>query len=96
MISIRTVLELGSSARQGTVFRPGTGTVMAKSAGNGNKSGTGIKPGTGLNPGTGINLSAKSTQKNRRLPQISNLGLFFLFFSVFPFWPMLTGLTGSF
>ena len=38
--------------------------------------------------------------KNRRPPQISNLGLVFLgflsfFFSVFPFWPILTGLTGS-
>ena len=46
-----------------------------------------------------------ATQKNRTLPQISNLGLvffrflsFFLFFfrffsvfSVFPFWPILTG-----
>ena len=44
-----------------------------------------------------------ATQKNRTLPQISNLGLvffgffsvFFCFFSVFPFWPILTSLTGS-
>ena len=59
-----------------------------------------------------------ATQKNRTLPQISNLGLvfsvffsvfffsfffgffsfffgFLRFFPVFPFWPIMTGLTGS-
>ena len=51
-------------------------------------------------------IGGVATQKNRTLPQISNLGLVFFdffwfffgsfrFFSVFPFWPILTGLTGS-